>query len=109
MHLLLFVLTLLTTTWAGALHAGVNLSRKGRSVGLPYSLGLMLILGPRTRPLLHRTPPWGQGYPPYFIPAPFALGTFGAFIDQVALADRRATFDVAVAATGRPGFEYRRC
>jgi membrane-associated protease RseP (regulator of RpoE activity) len=39
-----------------------------------------------------------QVTPPYFIPAPFALGTFGAFISMKGLAgDRRALFDVAVA------------
>ena len=100
-HLLLFVVTLLTTTWAGALHAGVNLLQEpGRiAVGLPYSLGLMLILGAHElghyfTARRHRV--WVT--PPYFIPAPFALGTFGAFIRIKSLSpDRRATFDVAVA------------
>jgi len=100
-HLLLFVLTLLTTTWAGALHAGVNLLQEpGRiAVGLPYSLGLMLILG--AHELGHYFTARRHGVwvtPPYFIPAPFALGTFGAFIRIKSLSpDRRATFDVAVA------------
>jgi hypothetical protein len=46
-HLLLFALTVVTTTWAGAAHEGVNLVREpGRfAVGLPYSLGLLAILG----------------------------------------------------------------
>jgi membrane-associated protease RseP (regulator of RpoE activity) len=100
-HLLLFVVTLLTTTWAGALHAGVNLLQEpGRiAVGLPYSLGLMLILGAHElghyfTARRHRV--WVT--PPYFIPAPFALGTFGAFIRIKSLSpDRRATFDVALA------------
>jgi membrane-associated protease RseP (regulator of RpoE activity) len=36
--------------------------------------------------------------PPYFIPVPFALGTFGAFIKIKSLTpNRRALFDVAVA------------
>src|SRR5208283_3598833 len=39
-----------------------------------------------------------QVTPPFFIPAPFALGTFGAFIKIKSLSpDRRALFDVAVA------------
>ena len=100
-HLLLFLLTLLMTTWAGALHAGVNLLQEpGRiAVGFPYSLGLMLILGAHElghyfTARRHRV--WVT--PPYFIPAPFALGTFGAFIRIKSLSpDRRATFDVAVA------------
>lgn len=100
-HLLLFVITLVTTTWAGALHAGVNLLQEpGRiAVGLPYSLGLMLILG--AHELGHYFTARRHGVrvtPPYFIPAPFALGTFGAFIRIKSLSpDRRATFDVAVA------------
>ena len=100
-HLLLFLLTLLMTTWAGALHAGVNLLQEpGRiAVGFPYSVGLMLILG--AHELGHYFTARRHGVrvtPPYFIPAPFALGTFGAFIRIKSLSpDRRATFDVAVA------------
>ena len=100
-HLLLFLLTLLMTTWAGALHAGVNLLQEpGRiAVGFPYSVGLMLILG--AHELGHYFTARRHGIwvtPPYFIPAPFALGTFGAFIRIKSLSpDRRATFDVAVA------------
>jgi membrane-associated protease RseP (regulator of RpoE activity) len=99
--LLLFVVTLLTTTWAGALHAGMNLLQEpGRiAVGLPYSLGLMLILG--AHKLGHYFTARHHGVwvtPPYFIPAPFALGTFGDFNRIKSLSpDRRATFDVAVA------------
>jgi len=101
LHWLLFVLTLITTTWAGALHAGVDLVREpGRfAVGLPYSLGLMLILG--AHELGHYFAAKHHGIrvtPPYFIPVPFALGTFGAFIKLKSLApDRSAAFDVAVA------------
>lgn len=98
---LLFALTIGTTTWAGAAHQGVNLlSEPGRfAVGLPYSLGLMLILG------CHEL---GHYYAarhhrirvslPYFIPVPFALGTFGAFISMRSPSEnRKALFDVAVA------------
>ena len=47
LHWLLFGLTFLTTTWAGALHQGVNLLQQpgAFAVGLPYSIGLLLILG----------------------------------------------------------------
>lgn len=100
-HVLLFVLTLATTTWAGALHAGVDLLREPArfAVGLPYSLGLMLILG--AHELGHYFAAKHHGIrvtPPYFIPVPFALGTFGAFIKLKSLSpNRRASFDVAVA------------
>jgi len=101
MHGLLFVTTLATTTWAGALHAGVNLLEHPGlfTVGLPYSLGFLLILG--SHELGHYFTAKAHGIrvtPPYFIPVPFALGTFGAFIKIKSLTpDRRALFDVAVA------------
>ncbi|MDR3401698.1 MAG: site-2 protease family protein [Chthoniobacter sp.] len=101
LHALLFVATLATTTWAGALHAGVNLlDHPGLvAVGLPYSLGFLLILG--AHELGHYFTAKAHGIevtPPYFIPVPFALGTFGAFIKIKSLTpNRRALFDVAVA------------
>ena len=101
LHWLLFFATVATTTWAGALHAGVNLLQEpGRfAVGLPYSLGLLLILG--SHELGHYFTAKAHGIrvtPPYFIPVPFALGTFGAFIKIKSITpNRRALFDVAVA------------
>jgi hypothetical protein len=100
-HVILFLLTFVTTTWAGALHQGVNLlDQPSRfAIGLPYSVGLLLILGAHEfghyfAARRHRI----QVTPPYFIPAPFALGTFGAFINlRGRVPDRRALFDVAVA------------
>jgi len=98
---LLFALTVGTTTWAGAAHQGVNLlSEPGRfTVGLPYALGLLLILG------VHESGHYFMARHhrirvtlPYFIPVPLALGTFGAFIKMRSRAEnRRALFDVAVA------------
>jgi membrane-associated protease RseP (regulator of RpoE activity) len=68
-------------------------------VGLPYSFGLLLILG--AHELGHYFTAKAHGIavtPPYFIPVPFALGTFGAFIKIKSLTpNRRALFDVAVA------------
>jgi membrane-associated protease RseP (regulator of RpoE activity) len=101
LHWGLFFATIATTTWAGALDAGVNLLSHPEqfAVGLPYSLGLLLILGSHelghyfTAKFHHI-----RVTPPYFIPVPFALGTFGAFIKIKSLTpDRRALFDVAVA------------
>lgn len=98
---LLFGLTILTTTWAGAAHQGVNLLEEpGRfTVGLPYAIGLMAILG--VHELGHFFTARYHGIhvtPPYFIPVPFALGTFGAFIQMKSPThSRKALFDVAVA------------
>ena len=100
-HWLLFGLTVVTTTWAGAAHQGVNLLAEPErfGVGLPYSLGLLAILG--VHELGHYFMARRHGIhvtPPYFIPVPMALGTFGAFIQMRSpVQDRRALFDVAVA------------
>lgn len=100
-HWLLFGLTVLTTTWAGAAHQGIDLLREpGRfTVGLPYALGLMAILG--VHELGHYFTARRHGMrvtPPYFIPVPFALGTFGAFIQMRSPTEnRKALFDVGVA------------
>jgi len=101
LHWLLFGLTVITTTWAGAAHQGIDLTQEPErfTAGLPYAIGLLLILG------VHEL---GHFYmarrhhmdvtPPYFVPVPFGLGTFGAFIQMRSPSeDRRALFDVAVA------------
>jgi hypothetical protein len=101
LHGILLFLTLATTTWAGALHQGVNILQNPANftVGLPYSIGLLLILG--AHELVHYFAARWYRIPvtaPYFVPAPFALGTFGAFISmRGGVQDRRALFDVAVA------------
>lgn len=101
LHWLLFGLTFLTTTWAGANHQGVDVLQEPErfAVGLPYSLGLLLILG--VHELGHFFTARRHGLnvtPPFFIPVPFALGTFGAFIQMKSPTEtRRALFDVAVA------------
>jgi Zn-dependent protease len=100
-HWALFAATVLTTTWAGANQRGVDLLREpGRfMVGLPYALGLLSILG--VHELGHYFAARRHGMdvtPPFFIPVPFALGTFGAFIQMRSPPEnRRALFDVAVA------------
>ncbi len=101
LHALLFLATLATTTWAGALHQGVNLLQEpGRfAAGLPYALGLMLILGAHEMGHFFAARHHGMNVSlPYFIPVPFGLGTFGAFISLRSPApSRRALFDMAVA------------
>jgi Zn-dependent protease len=101
MHWLLFGLTIITTTWAGASHQGVDLAQEPErfTVGLPYSIGLLLILGVHELGHFFMARRYGMDVtPPYFIPVPFGLGTFGAFIQmRSAPANRKALFDVAVA------------
>ena len=101
LHWLLFGLTIITTTWAGATHQGVDLAQEpGRFVvGLPYSIGLLLILGVHELGHFFMARRHGMDVtPPYFIPVPFGLGTFGAFIQMRSPpANRKALFDVAVA------------
>ena len=101
LHWLLFGLTVITTTWAGASHQGVNLAQESErfTVGLPYSIGLLLILGVHELGHFFTARRYGMDVtPPYFIPVPFGLGTFGAFIQMRSPpANRRALFDVAVA------------
>jgi len=97
----LFVATIITTTLAGALQQGVDITAEPRRivVGLPYAIGLLSILG------IHEL---GHYFTaryhkirvtlPYFIPVPFALGTFGAFIKMKSpTEDRQSLFDVAIA------------
>lgn len=100
----LLLITLLTTTMVGARMSGlpageVFSSPQGFFRGLPYSLGIIAILG--VHELSHyftaiyykiRTTL------PYFIPFPDFLGTFGAFIQMRSpVPHRKALFDVAIA------------
>ncbi|MEA5535115.1 site-2 protease family protein [Crocosphaera sp. XPORK-15E] len=100
----LLLVTLLTTTFVGAEIAGVSremMEANSRVLlqGIPYSLGLIAILG------LHELSHYFTAVRykiattlPYFIPIPFFLGTFGAFIQMKSpVPNRKALFDVAVA------------
>ncbi|MEH1928706.1 site-2 protease family protein [Nostoc sp.] len=111
--LLLLVATLVTTTLVGVENAGVSLGPiwKFGSLfnllsnpdvlfkGLPYALGLMTILG------IHELGHYltAKFYNirstlPYFIPVPFFLGTFGAFIQMRSpIPNRKALFDISIA------------
>ena len=100
-HVVLLLATVATTTWAGALHQGIDLIEEPSrwTAGVPYALALLGILG--VHELGHYIAARRRGVDvtlPYFIPAPFFLGTFGAFIRMRSIArDRPATFDIAVA------------
>jgi len=102
----LLLTTLVTTTLIGTEMAGIELSldrlRANPAVltaGLPYALSLLGILG------IHELGHYltARFYRiratlPYFIPFPFAIGTFGAFIQMRSpVPHRRALFDVGLA------------
>jgi len=104
--LLMLAATLATTTWVGAETAGVHptLTRvfsdpASLLLGLPYALALLFILG------IHELGHYltARYYKirstlPYFIPVPFFLGTFGAFIQMRSpVPNRKALFDVSIA------------
>ncbi len=102
--LLLLLGTLVTTTFVGVRMAGVDFATwQSNPVsllkGLPYALTLMTILG--THELGHYLT--ARFYKirstlPYFIPMPFFLGTFGAFIQMRSpIPNRKALFDVSIA------------
>ena len=84
LHVLLFVLTVASTTWA---------------VSWKYSASLMLILtchefGHYFAAKYHHV----KASLPYFVPSPFFLGTFGAVIRMSPfIPNRRALFDIAAA------------
>jgi membrane-associated protease RseP (regulator of RpoE activity) len=102
----LLALTLLTTTLAGLdlTHPSMQIDELFKNPqmllsGLPYALSLMLILG------IHELGHYftAQFYKiqttlPYFIPLPFAFGTFGAYIQmRTPPPNRKALFDVGLA------------
>lgn len=101
-HILLFCITAATATFAGAIHQGINPLSTGADqwkVGMPYALSLLTILG------LHETGHYAIGRfykmdvtPPFFIPAPLPLGTFGAVISMRSPSrTRKMMFDTAAA------------
>ena len=107
-NLLLFFLTMLTTTTAGAFAAGEDISilhplaaLVSLRAGLSFSLPLMAIL--LAHEMGHYLTARFHGVPtslPYFIPAPpiFITGTLGAFIRIRAMPrTRRVMFDIGAA------------
>lgn len=102
--LALLVITLFTTTLAGVGMTDVSpevwqSDPSWLLQGLPYALALMTILG--IHESVHYLAALRYGIRttlPYFIPVPFFLGTFGAFVQMRSpLPNRRALFDVSIA------------
>jgi membrane-associated protease RseP (regulator of RpoE activity) len=112
-NLALLLVTLLTTTLAGATFANVNvlpalqLALDGNfaslfsamAAGAPFATTLLLILG--VHEMGHYVAGKLHGAAvtlPYFIPMPFGLGTLGAFIQlKSPVEDRKALFDIGLA------------
>jgi membrane-associated protease RseP (regulator of RpoE activity) len=101
-NLVLFLATVVTTIFAGAVQEGVNPLQNPAQLarGIPFSFALLTILG--VHELSHYTVSRWRGIAvtlPYFIPSPLPfLGTFGAFIQmRSAVRDRRALFDMGLA------------
>jgi membrane-associated protease RseP (regulator of RpoE activity) len=97
----LLIATLITTAWAGAAYQGINLWRNPEmwTTGLPYALGVLLILG--VHEMGHFLAARYHGVRvslPYFIPMPFSLGTLGAFVRiEEDPRERHKVFDIAAA------------
>ena len=95
--LLLFALTVLSTTWTGALYVHHDSPFPLRD-GFSFSVPLLSILvchefGHYFAAKLHRVP----ASLPYFIPLPFGFGTLGAVISQTGTTDRRKLIDIGAA------------
>jgi membrane-associated protease RseP (regulator of RpoE activity) len=83
LHIVLFVLTFLSTLAVGALHQGINIIERPFEIykGFPFSVTLLFILLSHefSHYLLskkHKV----EATLPYFLPAPTFFGTLGAFI-----------------------------
>ncbi len=105
LHAVLFALTFLTTTLAGAFYAGVDPLEDLRLLvrGLPFSLALMAILTAHEMGHYFASRRFGvMATLPYFIPVPPfffpSIGTFGAFIKMVPpIGSRSAILNIGLA------------
>lgn len=102
-NILLFLLTVISTTAAGALQQGVSLAALLKdwtllTKGIPFSFTLLAIL--ITHEMSHYFVSRYHGVQvtlPFFIPAPSVIGTFGAFIRiKSPMEDRRALLDIGL-------------
>lgn len=100
-HIILFILTVFTTLSAGAIWEGIDIFAEPERIieGWPFSLTLLSILlshefSHYIASKLHRT----KATLPYFIPAPTAIGTFGAIIKMKSpIMTRKALIDIGAA------------
>ncbi len=100
-HIILFLLTIITTLGAGTIWEGIDIFKEPERIieGWPFSLALLSILlshefSHYIASRLHRT----RATLPYFIPAPTAIGTFGAIIRMKSpITTRRALIDIGAA------------
>ncbi len=98
LHLILFVLTLLSTITLGAMQRGINVFEEPAKIytGLPFAVTLVTIL------LSHELSHYFASKKhkvkatlPYFIPAPTIIGTFGAFIKMKSpIISRKSLIDI---------------
>ncbi len=95
----LFAATVVTTVHVGAIHDPVHKLHSTGVAGLTYALLLLSILG--VHELGHfAAARWRRVAAsfPVFVPAPFGLGTFGAFVRlKTPVWDRSDSFDIGVA------------
>jgi membrane-associated protease RseP (regulator of RpoE activity) len=100
-NLLLFLVTVITTTLAGALMTGAEIEPTFGwfAKGFPFSIALLAILG--IHELGHYFASRFHGVNatlPFFIPFPTIIGTFGAFIKiKDPIPERRSLFDIGFA------------
>jgi len=83
LHIVMFLITAITTIVAGALQKGIDpLDEPGRIIeGLPFAVTLLLILLAHEGAHYIASRKHGvKATLPFFIPAPSIIGTFGAFI-----------------------------
>jgi membrane-associated protease RseP (regulator of RpoE activity) len=97
-NIILFVLTILTTMFAGALQQGVHPIFKIYE-GIPFSITIILILGSHEFGHYFASKRLGiSATLPYFIPFPHLIGTFGAVIKvKEPITDRRALVEIGAA------------
>ncbi len=101
LNILLFVITLFTTTFAGSLFSGKEPSTMSDLLsGLPFSLSLLTILlchefGHYIMSRIYKV----DATLPYFIPAPSFIGTFGAIIKMKSLVRTKRAL-INIGATG---------